>query len=153
LPAGEGEQTKDRPDSRSPSFEARARALFEAIVSDDPEKARAAFFPLAAYERVKDVAKPASDYRVRLFAAFKRDIHDYHVALKHPDQTTFIEMRVPDDRARWVEPGEEYNKLGYYRVFGSKLVVRDGTRVRELRVKSLISWRGEWYVVHLASIE
>ena len=52
--------------------------------------------------------------------------------------------------AQRVEPGEEGNKLGYFRVYGSHLRFSvDGTE-RTIDVTSLISWRGEWYVVHLA---
>ncbi len=50
-------------------------------------------------------------------------------------------------------PGVEYNSGSYWRVFGSTLRYRldDGT-LHELPVTSLISWRGEWYVVHLGPI-
>ncbi len=46
---------------------------------------------------------------------------------------------------RWVEPGKELNKLGYYRVMRSVLVYKDLIgRSRELAVITMISWRGEW---------
>ena len=60
---------------------------------------------------------------------------------------------MPDARARWVDPGEEYNKIGYYRVFGSRLRYEVDGAARSFDVKSLISWRGEWYVVHLGAIK
>jgi hypothetical protein len=61
---------------------------------------------------------------------------------------------VPESRTRWVDPGEEYNKIGYFRVFGSKLRYEDGPgSPKSFDVKSLISWRGEWYVVHLSAIK
>jgi hypothetical protein len=63
-----------------------------------------------------------------------------------------VGLDVPHGSARWVEPGEEWNKLGYFRVFGSKLRFEvDGT-ADSFDVKSLIAWRGEWYVVHLSAI-
>jgi hypothetical protein len=67
-------------------------------------------------------------------------------------QARLVALDVPDGRARWVEPGEEYNKIGYFRVFGSKLRYELDGAPHTLDVKSLISWRGEWYVVHLSSI-
>ena len=66
---------------------------------------------------------------------------------------TLVGLEVPEARARWVDPGEEYNKIGYYRVFGSRLRYTVDGEARSFEVKSLISWRGEWYVVHLSAIK
>lgn len=149
-----GEQTRDKPSASTPAFEARARLLWEAIVSNKPEIARPAFFPLPAYEKVKAVGNPAGDWRIRLVAAYERDIRDLHVALgARAARAKLVKLEVPDERAKWVEPGEEYNKIGYYRVFGSKLKYEVDGRERSLVVKSLISWRGEWYVVHLSAMK
>ncbi|MDP9002653.1 MAG: hypothetical protein M3O46_21395 [Myxococcota bacterium] len=109
------------------------------------------FFPLGAYQQVKDVAAPAVDWKHRLVAAYARDIHAMHARLAADGgRATFTAIDVPDARARWVEPGEEYNKIGYFRVFGSKLRYDEGGVGHTLDIKSLISWRGEWYVVHLS---
>jgi hypothetical protein len=56
-------------------------------------------------------------------------------------------------RARWVEPGEEYNKIGYYRVFGTRLRGEADGHTVTVDVASLISWRGEWYCVHLSGVK
>ena len=64
-----------------------------------------------------------------------------------------VRLDVPDDRARWVEPNEESNKLGYYRVYGTRLVYEVDGKERSFDVTSLISWRGEWYVVHLTGFK
>ncbi|MBK6691421.1 MAG: hypothetical protein IPG50_04355 [Myxococcales bacterium] len=147
-------QTRDRPSATSAAFTARVSALFDAIREDAPLKAHPAFFPLPAYEQVKAVTNPGADYKRRLLAAFDRDIRDLHVQLGARAETArFIAIDVPDERARWVEPGEEYNRLGYYRVFGSKLRYELGGRERTIPIKSLISWRGEWYVVHLSGMK
>jgi len=111
------------------------------------------FFPLPAYRQVKDVADPASDWKRRLVAAYARDIHALHARLGDgAASATLRGLDVPDARARWVEPGEEYNRLGYYRVFGSRLRYEVDGASRAFDVKSLISWRGEWYVVHFGAI-
>jgi hypothetical protein len=151
-------QTRDVPSADSPAFAARAEALWNAIVKDDPEAAMAFFFPLSAYRQVKDVADPASDWKRRLVAAYARDIHALHARLgAKAARATFVGLDVPRGRARWVEPGEEWNKLGYFRVFDSKLRFdvdgsREGSEGGVFDVKSLISWRGEWYVVHLSAV-
>ena len=147
-------QTKDKPEASGPAFDARVAALWEAIVKDDPERAMPFFFPVTAYEQVKAITNAASDWRRRLVSAYKRDVHALHKRVG--DQVAnakFIRADVPQDRARWVEPNEESNKLGYYRVYGTRLVYELDGKERSLEVTSLIAWRGEWYVVHLSGFK
>ena len=148
-------QTDAFPSITSASYEDRIKLLWSAIVQDDPARAKPAFFPLVAYEQVKAIPKPAIDYERRLLAAFARDIHAYHQKLgKEPDKATFVRLDVPEAKAKWMDPGTEGNKLGYDRVLDSKLIVkRDDGKELKLDVKSMISWRGEWYVVHLAGFK
>jgi len=147
-------QTKDKPEVTGPAFDGRVAALWNAIVKDDPELALPAFFPVSAYEQVKAITNPASDWRRRLVAAYKRDVHALHKRLgDHAADVKFLRADVPQDRARWVEPNEESNKLGYYRVYGTRLIYEAEGKERSLEVTSLISWRGEWYVVHLSGFK
>jgi hypothetical protein len=147
-------QTHDVPHGAGVVFETRAAALWNAIVKDDPPRAMPLFFPAAAYDQVKDIANPGADWKHRLVAAYARDIHALHDRLGDATgRARFVALEVPDARARWVEPGEEYNKIGYFRVFGSKLRYEVDGAARTFDVKSLISWRGEWYVVHLSAIK
>jgi hypothetical protein len=147
-------QTHDTPHASGPAFESRVAALWSAIVADDPERGMSFFFPIGAYEQVKDIGDPAADWKRRLVAAYVRDIHALHAHLAEAGaRARLIALDVPGERARWVEPGEEYNKIGYFRVFGSKLRYEDSGEGRTFDVKSLISWRGEWYVVHLSAIK
>jgi len=146
-------QTHALPAASGAAFDARVKALWDAIVHDDPEQGLPFFFPLSAYRQVKDVADPEADWRRRLFAAYARDIHELHRRLSDADgASTLTSLTVPMARARWVEPGEEWNKLGYYRVYGSRLHYAVGDEDHAFNVRSLISWRGEWYVVHLGEI-
>lgn len=142
------------PQASGAPFDARVRALWSAIVGDDPDEAMTFFFPLSAYKQVKDVSDPESDWKRRLVAAYQRDVHMLHTRLG-PDaiRAVLVKLDVPDSRARWVEPGEEWNKIGYYRVFGSRLRYTVDGSERTFDVKSLISWRGDWYVVHLSAIK
>jgi hypothetical protein len=147
-------QTRDKPRASGAPFEARVAALWQAIVDDDPDRAMPFFFPLGAYQQVKAIAEPERDWKRRLVAAYARDIHALHASLGSSAQrAAFARIEVPEARARWVEPGEEYNKIGYYRVFGTKLVYTVDQKERTIDVTSLISWRGEWYVVHLSGIK
>ena len=146
-------QTRDRPRDTA-AFQARARALWEAITEDNPDLAIPAFFPLAAYKQVKAIPNPETDWKRRLVAAFRRDVHKLHEKLgSHAADAKLMELEVATERAHWVDPGEEGNKLGYWRVFGSKLRYETDRGSAALDVSSLISWRGEWYVVHLAGFK
>ncbi len=156
VDAGALPQTRDRPSASGAEHEARVRAFWEGLVADDPDRALDFFFPVAAYAQVKDVANPLGDWRRRLVHNFERDVHALHAGLGQDPE--LVGLEVPDARARWVEPGEEYNKLGYYRVYGTVLRWTsrgaNGTRrAHEAPVSSLISWRGTWYVVHLTGFK
>jgi hypothetical protein len=144
-------QTEARPTTDSPFFRKLSSALFRAIVEDDPSLAHPYFFPLLAYREVKNIAKPERDYERRLLANFDRDIHEYHKKLgAKPTDARLVELKVPEDRARWMKPGSEGNKLGYFRVLRSELRYTDAeSKEHSLEITSLISWRGEWYVVHV----
>ena len=147
-------QTNERPKATGAAFDARVAKLFAAIVSDTPEDAMPFFFPVHAYEQVKAIGNPAGDWRRRLVGAYERDIHKLHAKLgADPSRATFSRIEVPEDRARWVEPGEESNKLGYYRVYGTRIWYEVDGKQRSFDVTSLISWRGEWYVVHLGGFK
>jgi len=148
-------QTEARPSASDDRFKRRMQRLADAIVSGDVEKARASFFPLVAYAQVKDVAKPERDYRFRLMSNFERDVREYRKALgRDAERAELIAVEVPEARVEWMKPGKEGNRLGYFRVLRSRLRFRlaDG-KERDFELTSLISWRGEWYVVHLHGFE
>jgi hypothetical protein len=129
--------------------------LAESIRTGDAERARSTFFPLVAYAQVKDVQKPERDYRYRLLSHFARDVREYHKLLgKDAESAQFLGVDVPEARAQWMKPGKEGNRLGYFRVLRSTLRFRlaNGAE-RAFELTSMISWRGEWYVVHLHGFE
>jgi hypothetical protein len=148
------EQTRDKPKGAGATFDTRIAAMWDGIVHDDPDRAMPFFFPVTAYEQVKALANPSSDWRRRLVANYKRDLHALHNRLgDNAESAKFVRIEVPDDRARWVDPGEESNKLGYWRVYGTRIVYEVDGKERSFDVSSLISWRGEWYVVHLTGFK
>jgi hypothetical protein len=144
-------QTDDLPSLHSESFRLRLELLVQAIEEDAPEVALPAFFPVRAYEQVKAIAKPERDWEHRLVAAFRRNIHEYHVRLgEHARGVKFARIEIAEPKVKYMKPHSEGNRLGYYRALRSQLVVTkaDGGEA-EFEVTSMISWRGEWYVVHL----
>ncbi len=148
-------QTEDKPSIASTAFRARIELVARAILSGNPAPAHAAFFPLVAYRQVKAIKDPDRDYERRLLAAFDRDVAEYHRALgKNAASLTFEGVDVPEPRVEWIKKGREGNKIGYYRVLRSKLRFSAADqKERALELTSMISWRGEWYVVHLSGFD
>ena len=143
-------QTHSLPGDQDARFQAGAQALWRAIVQNKPELAQPFFFPLSAYKQVKAIWNPAADYQDRLTAWYGLDIGAAHEHLGTAAATAkFVGVSVPEGDAEWIEPGVEYNKGSYYRVYGSRLNYRVDGHNASIGVFSLISWRGEWYVVHL----
>ena len=148
-------QTEERPSVTTERFQRRMQQLADSILSGDVEKARSTFFPLAAYAQVKDVQKPERDYRYRLLAHFERDLLEYRKRLgKDAERTKFLGVTVPEARIEWMKPGKEGNRLGYFRVLRSSLRFQlPNGKEQTFELTSMISWRGEWYVVHLHGFE
>jgi hypothetical protein len=146
-------QTDERPAASGATFTAGVQGLWQAVQQDRPELAMPFFFPQAAYLQVKAIADPATDYQQRLIANYGQDIHTLHSQLgADAAGAQFDSIDVPDAQAVLVQPGEESNKLSYWRVYGTTLHYTEDGQARSFPVTSLISWRGQWYVVHLGQI-
>jgi hypothetical protein len=142
-------QTTTLPSATTPWFKARMAALWRGIVRDVPSAARSAFFPRSAYLQVKAIPAANSDFRQRLLRNFDLDIHAAHSLLGRGVRTArLVGVRVPREWA-WIQPGYCYNHIGYWHAPGSRLIYTQGGALRSLGIYSLISWRGQWYVVHL----
>ena len=148
-------QTEARPSATDERFKQRMQRLADAILTGDVDRARSSFFPLVAYAQVKDVEKPERDYRYRLMAHFERDVHEYRNLLgRDAEHAELIGVDVPEPRVEWMKPGKEGNRIGYFRVLRSRLRFRlPNGKEQSFELTSLISWRGEWYVVHLHGFE
>jgi len=147
-------QTKDEPSTEDPVFERHVALLWEAIVKNEPDLAKSFFFPVEAYEQVKAIKEPAKDWKYRLYKNFERDIKAYHQRLgKHRDEAKFLRLDVRR-KPEWMKVGREGNLIGYYRVTRSLLYYEDHEgRELQLDLTSMISWRGQWYIVHLHGYE
>ncbi len=139
-------QTAQKPSATDPQFLARIQLLWQAVVSGDATVGEPAFFPLSAYLQVKAIANPDADWHHRLLALYDRDITALHGQI--PPGAQLVGIDVPEQAATWVLPGQEYNKLPYWRVYDSVVRYTAAGRAGSFTIISLISWRGEWYVVH-----
>ena len=54
---------------------------------------------------------------------------------------------------KWVPPGDEANKIGYYRSFRGKLRYRIEGELSTIEVHTIISWQGKWYITHLSKFK
>ena len=146
-------QTDALPSPDAPSFQAAMQALFAAVVSGTPGSAGAAFFPEAAYVQLKDIGDAAGDFTGRLEAEYDLDIMAAHDQLgPWATGATLTSVVVPMQYAHWIPPGVCDNGIGYFEVANSRLVYAEDGVTRSFGIASLISWRGEWYVVHLGAI-
>jgi len=146
-------QTDALPSATSPQFLAGMSALFDAVATGTPADAIGAFFPEAAYVQLKTIDGAAYDWQDRLVAEYDLDIQAATATLgPGAAAATLTSVQVPMQYAHWIPPGVCDNDIGYYEVANSRMVYSvDGT-TRSFGIASLISWRGEWYVVHLGAI-
>lgn len=143
-------QTTAQPPANDAQFQAEMTDLWAGVASGQPQLAMPAFFPLAAYEQVKAIADPASDWQNRLVAEYTDDLMAAHALLGGDGRNAvLIGLTVPESQAGWISPGACSNKLGYWHVANARLVYSVGGQTRSFGIATLISWRGEWYVVHL----
>lgn len=144
-------QTMASPSATDPAFAARMRQFWAGVANGRPTAALPAFFPLGAYRQVKALSDPAADWRDRLVALYDLDLGAAH-RLVGPG-ATLEGVDVPAAAATWVRPGEEYNKIGYWRVYGTRVRYRTAVGTSgSFGIFSMISWRGQWYVVHLGPV-
>jgi hypothetical protein len=146
-------QTDVLPPADSPAFAARMQAFWSAVTSGTVAEGDPAFFPESAYGQVKAIYDADEDWTDRLLGSYHVDITAAH-GLLGPDAATaqLIGVRVNETAAHWVPPGDCYNKVGYFEVPNSRVVYQVEGQVRSFGIASMISWRGEWYIVHLGSV-
>jgi hypothetical protein len=148
--AGSLPQTSRFPSTTTTPFRNVIYDLWLAVTTGNASLAGPAFFPEAAYVQVKAIANPESDWQDRLWGDFTLDVAAAH-ALVGGD-AKFVRVIVPTAYAAWVSPGACANTLGYWHVPGARVVYQRGGETRSFGIASLISWRGEWYVVHFGAV-
>jgi hypothetical protein len=145
-------QTMDHPSTTDANFQAGLQGFWQSIVTGDPTSAMPFFFPVTAYVQVKAISNPTSDWQSRLVGAYRTDIQSLHAQLGAGASTAQLTGIDVPDTAQWVPPGAEYNKGSYWRVYGAQVHYTLNGAARSFTIASMISWRGRWYIVHLARI-
>jgi hypothetical protein len=147
-------QTMQLPASTDPQFTAEMQALWQGVVQGSVTPALPAFFPKTAYVQLKTgIGNAAGDWQNRLVANYALDIGAAHALLgPDPAQAMFVSVSVPEQYGHWIPPGVCANGIGYYEVANSRVVYQLDGVTKSFGLASLISWRGEWYVVHFGAI-
>ncbi|MFO0661323.1 MAG: hypothetical protein U0165_16040 [Polyangiaceae bacterium] len=141
-------QNKSKPPLSSDALTDAGKRLFEAIKADDPKIAADFFFPREPFIPLKDIKNPGK-YWDQLFRTYERDIHDLNRKRgKEMANATFESFEL-GSAPTWVPPGDEANKIGYFRTFNSKLHYKVDGKTHTLEVKVIISWDEHWYITHL----
>ncbi len=95
------------------------------------------------------LSNPSADYVERLWAFYRLDLAAYHAHLGAGARgSSLIRIVAVTHGAQWIAPGVCENHFGYWHLANVRIVYRE-TTIRSFAIASLISWRGEWYVVHL----
>jgi len=148
--AGALPQTRALPSTNSAVFHDAMQDLWLAVTTGNARLALPAFFPRAAYQKLKAIYDPGADWDDRLWYDFTLDVGAAHRAVD-PD-AQLVRVIVASDDAAWVYPGVCANSIGYWHVDGARVVYRQHGQERSFGIASLISWRGEWYVVHFGAV-
>jgi hypothetical protein len=125
----------------------RAKALLEAIAKDEPERGESFWFPKEPFIPLKDIKDPGK-YWAQLHRTYGNDIHALHKKRKSWDKVEFVSFE-GWSKPKWVKPGDEANKIGYYRAFHGKIRFKVDGEADEIDVHTIITWQGRWYCTHL----
>ena len=142
-------QTNAQPRTDDAAFGNAVHDIWLAVTTGDPDDALPAFFPEKAYLQVKAVGDPDADWHERLWYDFTLDLAAVHKLV--PSDATLVKVIVPAQYTRWIGAGACYNNVGYWNVPGARVVYRSGGVTRSFGIASFISWRGDWYLVHLGA--
>ena len=152
VPVGALPQTEAMPSATSPQFLTNMQALWSGITKNSAVLAQPAFFPEGAYLQVKTLPADAVDYQERLVGQYALDIGAAHSLLGSDAPTaTFVSVIIPSGNVHWVTPNSCQNQIGYYEVGNARLVYNAGGATQSIGIASMISWRGQWYVVHFGA--
>jgi hypothetical protein len=146
-------QTDAFPSTADPTFAARMDDLWAGVQAGATTPALPAFFPESAYVSLKAEGDPSADYTERLLGEYGEDLLAAHALLgADPAAATLVGVDVDQAYGHWVPPGTCANGIGYFEVPNARVVYSVAGQTRSFGIASMISWRGQWYVVHLGSV-
>jgi hypothetical protein len=146
-------QTGAFPSTSDPSFTAKMEDLWNGVSGGTSQSTVPAFLPEAAYIQLKAIGNAQADYTGRLVTEYEDDVIAAHALLRSSaSAASLISVNVDSGFSHWVPPGTCYNRVGYFEVPNSRIVYAADGQVSSFGIASMISWRGEWYIVHLGAV-
>lgn len=142
---------KAKPPVDSEELQSRARALFDAVVQNNPALGEDLWFPRDPFLILKDIKDPGK-YWDQLHRAYAKDVEKLHKKRKSWEGAEFVKFE-PGSPPKWVKPGDEGNKIGYYRTVKGNLVYKAEGKTHKLEVRVMISWQSRWYITHLGKFK
>lgn len=125
----------------------KARALFDAIVADDPSAAMGFFLSREAFRAIKGIADPDALYD-RIVGMYENDIHALHAQLAGAE-ATYVGFEFSRRRG-WVPLRQESNRLPYWAQRHNHIVYRVGGEEHRFEVRTMIAWDDAWFITHLS---
>ena len=146
-------QTSTQPRATDPAFQAKMASVLSAIQQGNPELSHSSFFPLNAYLQTKSGGGNDTDWHLRLLANWDRDVRLLHARLSPSGSPLLFAGATVVGQSSWITPGLEQNKGPYWRTLGAVIAYRTspGGPLLHQSVLCCISWRGQWYPIHLLS--
>jgi hypothetical protein len=131
-------------------FTARLQDYWTHVLSGSIGLGHNFFFPRTAYLQLKTLSNAGGDFDTRLYHDYRNDvIADHQLVTSSGPGAKVLGVDVPAAGVHWVPPGVEYNSIGYWNVMYARVRYEVGGVQKSFAIDSMISWRGQWYVVHL----
>jgi len=127
----------------------RAKRFVDALRENKPELGLDFFFPRDVFRRLKAIKDP-DRYHRRLLRVYAEDLAAMRRQLKNPESVQFVSFELGRQR-RWIPRGKEGNAFPYWAAYKSVVTVKDGEKMRELKMRVMINWGDQWYVTHLTN--
>jgi hypothetical protein len=132
------------------TFNARLAGYWTRVLAGGAGPADNFFFPRAAYLQLKELSNAAADFDGRLYHDYKNDVMaDHQLVTSLGAGARVLGVDIPEASVHWVPPGVEVNRIGYWQVSYPRLRYVVSGQEHSYAFSSMISWRGQWYVVHL----
>ena len=133
------------------NFMARLQGYWTHVLAGSVGLGNDFFFPRTAYLQLKTIPNAGGDFDTRLYHDYRNDvIADHELVTSAGPGAKVLGVDVPAAAVHWVPPGVEVqlDRLleGDVRP-GALRGRRPGQK--SFAIDSMISWRGQWYVVHL----
>lgn len=142
---------KAKPPLDSEELQARGRGLFDAVVQNNPALGEDLWFPKEPFLILKDIKDPGK-YWDQLHRAYAKDVEKLHKKRQSWEGAEFVKLELGSP-PKWVKPGDEGNKIGYFRTVKGNLVYKAEGKTHKLEVRVMISWQKRWYITHLGKFK